>query len=148
MENGASEKLLLGYETYRMLGACFEVYKKMGCGFLEAVYIDCLKIEFASREIPFEHQPRMHLTYKGTRIEHVYIPDFICFGSVILEVKAVSELAGPHRAQVINYLRCSDIEVGLLVNFGHHPLVEHERFAARELTPEVIQRTCIYPSIE
>ncbi len=116
-----------------MLGACFEVYKELGCGFFEGVYVDCLKLEMEQRRIPYVAQPRIEVVDKGRTIEHVFVPDFICFDKVILEVKAVNELIGAHRSQVINYLKCTGLEVGLLVNFGHHPLIEHERFAAADI---------------
>lgn len=120
-------EFILGDETHALLGACFEVYRDKGCGFLEAVFHECLELELGDRKIPFEVQPRLSLHYKGRRLAQIYQPDFICFDKVILEIKAVSKLADEHRAQVHNYLKASGLRVGLLVNFGHFPLVEHER---------------------
>jgi GxxExxY protein len=114
-------------ETYKILGACFEVYKDKGCGFLEAVYQECLEIELALQNIPFQPQSELTLTYKGRKLKQTYIPDFICFGKIILEIKAVSALADEHRAQLHNYLKATGHRVGLLVNFGHYPKVEYER---------------------
>ncbi len=114
-------------ETYRILGACFEVYKEKGCGFLEAVYQECLEIEFALQTTPFQPQSELQLSYKGKFLKHRYVPDFICFGKIILEIKAVTKLADEHRAQVHNYLKATGYRVGLLVNFGHFPKIEHER---------------------
>ena len=119
--------LLYEEETYKILGACFEVYKDKGCGFLEAVYQECLEIEFSLQSIPFETHPSLSLAYKGHSLRQTYIPDFLCFQKIIVEIKAVSLLDDAHRAQVHNYLKSSGHRVGLLVNFGHHPKLEHER---------------------
>ncbi len=121
-------KLLYEAETYEIIGACFEVYKDKGCGFLEAVYQECLEIEFQLRSIPARPQEAMSLTYKGRPLQHQYVADFICFENVIVELKAVSKLTDEHRAQVQNYLHATGLQVGLLVNLGHYPKVEYERF--------------------
>lgn len=119
--------LFLEQETYRILGACFEVYKDKGCGFLEAVYQECLEIEFGLQGIPFVPQVELNLTYKGRPLLKRYVPDFVCFGAVIVEIKAVSQLADEHRAQLHNYLKATGHRVGLLITFGHYPKVQHER---------------------
>ncbi len=123
------EDFLYKEETYRMLGACFEVYKEKGCGFLEAVYQECLEIEFEIQGILFVPKKPLALSYKGRPLKQKYEPDFICYDKIILEIKAVSTLADEHRAQVINYLNATGFKVALLVNFGHYPKVEHERLA-------------------
>ena len=115
-------------ESYRILGACFEVYKEKGNGFLEAVYQECLAIEFAQQDIPFVEKPRLRLDYKGHDLRQTYEPDFVCFYGIIVEIKAVKSLADEHRAQVINYLKATGKQLGMLVNFGHYPRIEHERF--------------------
>lgn len=120
-------KLVHADETHALLGACFEVYKEKGCGFLEAVFQECLEMELADRGLPFQAQPQLSLQYKGRSLKQKYQPDFVCFGKVILEIKAVSKLTDEHRAQLHNYLKATGLRVGLLVNFGHFPLVEHER---------------------
>ena len=114
-------------ESYRIVGACFEVYKEMGGGFLETVYQECLEIELLAQQIPFKSQAELFLNYKGRPLKQRYIPDFICFDKIILEIKAVSELADLHRAQIQNYLKATGYKLGLLVNFGHYPKLEHER---------------------
>lgn len=129
IKGGIMSELIYERESYLIMGACFAVYKEMGCGFLEPVYQECLEIEFTSSGIPFVPQKPLELSYRGTRLRHVYQPDFICFEKIIVELKAVSALCGEHRAQVINYLNASGFELGLLVNFGHHPLIESERLA-------------------
>ena len=114
-------------ESYKIMGACFEVYKEKGCGFTEPVYQECLEIEFGRQGIPFAAQPKLELEYKGTKLEQFFIPDFVCFGSIIVELKALSKLIDEHRAQVLNYLHAMNFRLGLLVNFGHYPRVEYER---------------------
>lgn len=119
--------LLLEEETYRILGACFEVYKDKGCGFLEPVYQECLEIELEDQGIPFKAQAPIPLTYRGRVLKKRCEPDFLCFEKVIVEIKAVSKLTDEHRAQLLNYLHATGLTVGLLVNFGRYPKVEHER---------------------
>jgi len=114
-------------ESYRIVGACFEVYKEKGCGFLEAVFQECLELELGDQQIPFIMWPTLALSYKGRPLRQTYSPDFICFEKIIVELKAVSVLADEHRAQVHNYLRATGHRLGLLVNFGHFPKLEWER---------------------
>lgn len=114
-------------ESYRIIGACFEVYKEMGCGFLEPVYQECLELEFASQDIPYQPQAELRLCYKGRPLKQKYVPDFICLGKIVVEIKAVKELCDEHRAQVHNYLKATGLKLGLLVNFGHYPKVQYER---------------------
>ncbi len=121
-------KLILEEETHRILGACFEVYKEKGSGFVEPVYQECLELELASQGIEFLAQHAIGLSYKGRPLRQSYVADFVCFGKVIVEIKAVSALTDEHRAQLMNYLRATGIKVGLLINFSHYPGVEHERF--------------------
>lgn len=115
-------------ESYAIIGACFEVYKGMGPGFLEPVYQECLEIELGDRSLPFTAQTDLALNYKGRPLKSRYTPDFICHEKIILEIKAVSALTDEHRAQLINYLKATGYRLGLLVNFGHHPKLEWERF--------------------
>src|SRR5258708_7293207 len=116
-------------ESYRIIGACFEVYKEKGCGFLEAVFQECLEMEFGDQGLPFVAQPNLKLTYKGRALRQTYTPDFVCYDKIVVELKAVSALADEHRAQVHNYLRATGHRLGLLVNFGHFPKIEYERIA-------------------
>ena len=95
---------------------------------MEPVYQECLDIEFKLQTIPFAAQKSIALQYKGYKLQHTYEPDFVCFGDIIVEIKAVSKLADEHRAQILNYMNATSSEVGLLVNFGHDPLLEYERF--------------------
>jgi len=104
-----------------------EVYNSMGSGFLEAVYQECLEYELADRNIPFDSQQQLQLTYKSRILKAVYVPDFVCFQGIILEIKGVSNLNDKSRAQVINYLRGTGFKLGLLVNFGNPKSLEYER---------------------
>lgn len=115
-------------ECYRIRGAVFEVYKTLGCGFLEAVYQECMEIELKKQGIPFSSQQSLKLSYKGIDLKQTYKPDFICYDSIIVELKAVSALAGEHQAQILNYLAATGMKLGLLVNFGHHSGAEIKRF--------------------
>ena len=116
-------------EVFQIQGAIFEVNGELGTGFLEAVYQEALALEFTSRRIPFVAKPILRLAYKGTMMAQTYSPDFICFDRVLVELKAVSDLAAEHRAQVINYLRATRLRLGLLVNFGGAPKARIERLA-------------------
>ena len=109
------------------MGACFEVYKEKGCGFTEPLYQECLRIEFQRQGIPFIAQPIIELEYKGTKLDLSFRPDFVCFGAIVIELKALSKIIDEHRAQVLNYLHALNFRLGLLVNFGHYPKVEYER---------------------
>jgi GxxExxY protein len=120
-------KIIYREESYQIMGACFEVYKEKGCGFVEPVYQECLEMEFGLQRILFLPQVGLALEYKGRPLKQKYVPDFVCLGKIILEIKAVSQLNDEHRAQVHNYLRATGHKLGLLVNFGHYPGVEHER---------------------
>jgi GxxExxY protein len=122
--------LIFEEESYQLIGACFEVYREKGCGFLEPVYQECMEFELRSRGIPFVAQKPLALEYKGSPLRSTYQPDFICFDKIILELKAVSELAEEHRAQVQNYLKATGLKLGLLVNLGHYPKAQLERIVA------------------
>jgi GxxExxY protein len=122
-----SPDLILADESYKIIGACFEVYKEKGCGFLEAVFQECLELELRLQRLPFETQKVIPLTYKGLPMVQTYKADLVCFGKVLVELKAVSELADEHRAQVLNYLHATGFRLGLLVNFGHYPKLQWER---------------------
>jgi GxxExxY protein len=116
-------------ESYAIIGACFEVYDAKGCGFLESVYQECLGIEFEYQGIPAIAKPSLTISYRGRTLKQTYESDFICFGKIIVELKAVSVLADEHRAQLLNYLHATGFELGLLVNFYHYPKLEFERIA-------------------
>ena len=120
-------QLIYEEESYQIMGACFEVYSIRGRGFLEAVYQECLEIEFAERGIPFVYQQRLPIFYKGRTLGQYYKADFVCYGKIIVEVKAVARLIDEHRAQAINYLRATDMRLGILINFCGSPKLEYQR---------------------
>ena len=121
-------KILYKEESYAVIGACFNVYKEMGSGFLEAVYQECLEIELSEKKIPFEAQKNIQLKYHDQILKQAYKPDFLCYNKIIVEIKALSKIVDEHRAQILNYLNGAGFKLGLLVNFGHHPKLEYERF--------------------
>ena len=121
--------LLYKEESYAIMGACFNVYKDKGCGFLEAVYQECLAIEFELAGIPFVAQPKLEIYYRGRKLEQFYLPDFLCYGNIVIELKAVKNLSDEHRAQAFNYLKATGYQLALLINFGHYPKLEYERIA-------------------
>ena len=120
-------ELIYKDESYRIIGAWFEVYKENGCGFLEAVYQECLELELGLQGLSFRAQVPIALTYKGQPLKQRYLADLVCYDKILVELKAVSTLADEHRSQVINYLHATGYRLGLLVNFGHHPKLEWER---------------------
>jgi GxxExxY protein len=112
--------------TFEIIGAAMEVQRQLGCGFLEPVYQKALAIEFAERHIPFWREVRLSVRYKEQPLETGYCADFICFDSIVVELKALARLGGTEESQVINYLKATGHEVGLLLNFGTRSL-EHRR---------------------
>ena len=120
--------LIYEKESYAIRGAVFEVYKEMGCGFLESVYQECLERELESHGVPFTAQPELTLNYKGRVLQQIYKPDFICYDLIVLELKAVKDVTPEHKAQVLNYLKATNLKLGLLINFGSHPQVQIQRF--------------------
>lgn len=123
------DNLVFPEETFRIRGAIYEVARAMGPGFLEAVYQECLAREFVLRGIPFSAQLSLPLTYKGQPLRQRYTADFVCFGSILLELKAVRAFAPEHRMQLLNYMKASGLSVGLLVNFGG-PKAQVERLVS------------------
>jgi GxxExxY protein len=113
--------------TYKIIGACMEVHKQLGCGFLEAVYQEALEQEFIIQGIPYVREKELLLHYKGKKLNISYRVDFFCYDEIPVELKALSALSGTEESQIINYLKASETSVGLLINFGGDSL-EYKRF--------------------
>jgi len=121
------DKIIYKEESYKIIGACLEVHKELGNGFLEAVYQEALEIEFINQGIPFEREKPLSINFKGHILKKKYTPDFVCYGKIIVELKALTELRTEDISQVLNYLKVSEYKLGLLVNFGESSL-NYERF--------------------
>jgi GxxExxY protein len=105
-------------ETYAIIGAAMEVHRELGYGFLEAVYQDALAVELNSRGVPFEREKLLRVFYKGGTLPCTYKADFVCFGNVLVECKALTEVGGAEEAQVLNYIRITQLPRAVLLNFG------------------------------
>ena len=113
-------------ESYKIIGAAMAVHKEMGCGFLEAVYQETIEKEFCIQCIPYKREVLLPIYYKGELLSKNYMADFVCYDKIIVELKAVSSLSSEHKAQVLNYLKAANFELGLLINFGESKL-KYER---------------------
>jgi len=120
------DKLIYKDESYAIIGAAMEVHSTLGPGFLEAVYQKALEMEFTSRNIPFLPQVMLDVFYKGVSIDKSYIADFLVFRKIIVEIKSTSRLTDLDKAQVKNYLKATQKQLGILINFGESSL-RHER---------------------
>ena len=118
---------LFKQEGYDLMGAAFEVYKEKGCGFLEAVYQECMEREVTARKIPFQAKPWLKIFYKGEPLLQGYEADLLVCAGIVTELKAVKQLLPEHEAQLLNYLRATGKRVGYLINFGAHPQLEWKR---------------------
>jgi len=116
-------------KTAKIINPCMEVHHELGNGFLEAVYQEALEEEFKIQNIPYEREKYLPIEYKGKTLSKEYFADFICYDDIIVELKAVTKIVAAHKAQVINYLKAADKEVGLLFNFGENSL-KWERITA------------------
>ena len=114
-------------ECYKIIGAAMKVHRLLGAGFLESVYQEALEIEFQRQGIPFEREKELRISYDGIELQQFYKADFVCYGNIIVELKAVSSLDKVHYAQVINYLKATNNKLGLLINFGNHEELIWER---------------------
>ena len=114
-------------ESYKIVGAAFDVYNKQGHGFLEAVYQECFELELKNRGIPYEREKELKIYYDGIELKQSYRADFVCYDKIIVELKAVSALDSTHHAQVFNYLHATGYKLGILLNFGCSEELEKER---------------------
>jgi GxxExxY protein len=111
-------------DGYALIGACFEVHKEMGNGYLEDVYQESLEFELADRGIPFVAQPMLPILYKGRKLRKNYQADLLVFDKIVVEIKAVKALLPEHEAQLLNYLKATGRKIGYLVNFGGYPKLD------------------------
>jgi GxxExxY protein len=119
-------ELLYKQESYKIIGACYEVYNELGCGYLEAVYQEALEREFQLQNIPYKRESILEILYKGEPLKKKYSADFICYEKIIVELKALSTLLTDHESQVLNYLKATGYKLGILVNFGE-PSLRYKR---------------------
>jgi GxxExxY protein len=122
------DDLLFKEEVYTIIGAAMEVHRVMGCGFLEAVYQECMVRESRRRNLPFDEFPRLQLQYKGEPIDKEYVPDFLFFDKIVVEIKAIARCGPAEEAQVLNAIRAAEKPLGLLINFGE-PSLYWKRYA-------------------
>ena len=125
------ENFIYKQETHDIIGAAMAVHRYFGCGFTEKVYQDALEQELLICKIPYEREKSIYATYRNVQLNTQFVPDFICYNKIIVELKAVKELDDMHRSQAINYAKVAGYEVALLINFGNTSL-EFERFAVSE----------------
>lgn len=124
--------------TYSVRGALYSVYNEMGSGLPEKVYQECLVIEFSRRGIQFLTEPHIQLHFRDRLLTTSIRPDFICYGPIIVEIKAIMELEDRHLGQLLSYLRCTKLNLGLLVNFGTHPDLQIKRVLnTRKASPNI-----------
>ena len=109
-------------ETYAIIGAAMQVHTELGSGFLEGVYQEALKLEFEARQVPAVEQVKLQIRYRGRWLETYFVADFLCYGAVVVELKALSELTVREEAQLLNYLKATGHQRGLLLNFGRMSL--------------------------
>jgi len=120
-------ELLYKDEVYAIVGAAMEVYNVLGSGFLEAVYQEAFAMELTERNIPFEEQKELLIFYKGHQLKKTYTADFVAFGKIIIEIKALERLTSREEAQLLNYLKATGLELGVLINFGSTGKLEWKR---------------------
>lgn len=121
-------ELVLKDEVYEIIGAAMEVYWVLGQGFLEPLYQEALGIELTRRGLPFKAQQELAISYKGQVLDKRYVPDFVCYNQIIVELKAQVRLTGIDEGQLLNYMKMTKMRVGLLVNFGSRPKLEWKRY--------------------
>jgi len=123
---------ILSKECYQIVGACMNVHKELGSGFHESIYQDALEVELSRLGIPFIREKELSIVYKGVKLKTFYKADFVCYDQIIVEIKALNELHSVHTAQVLNYLKVSNLPAGLLINFGEQSL-KHEKYVRKNV---------------
>lgn len=120
--------LLFKEEVFQVVGAAIEVYNELGAGFLESVYQEAIELELSSRAIPFRSQVPLRIKYKDHVLQKQFVADLICFGAVLVELKAMDQFTKREEAQILNYLRATGLRVGLIINFGDPGRLDWKRF--------------------
>lgn len=115
---GLDNKILYKEESFKIIGACMKVHSSLGSGFLEAVYEEAIEKEFDIQKIPYKKQVKLELYYNDQKLKKHYRADFVCYDSIVLEIKALSQIPSAFFAQLKNYLKCTNMELGMLINFG------------------------------
>ena len=118
--------ILFKEESYKIIGACFEVHKILGHGFKEAVYKDALELELNKLNIPFSREKSYSIFYKEQKLKHFFVADFVVYDTIILEIKIGSYIGDPYLKQTLNYLKASGLKLGIVINFGT-PSLEYQR---------------------
>ena len=121
-------ELIYKDQVYHIVGAAMNVSGELGCGFLQAVYQEAMEMEFADCNVPFEPQKRINISYKNRLLKREYVADFICYDKIIVEIKAIKGITEIEEAQLLNYLKATELPLGLIINFGH-PKMEWKRYA-------------------
>ena len=121
------QDLIYKEEVFQIIGAAMNVHRYFGCGFTEKVYQDALEIEFKKRGIPCKRELPIHAKYYDLELKAEFVPDFVCYNDIVVELKAVKELDDIHRSQAINYGKVADAKLSLLINFGESSL-RYERY--------------------
>ncbi len=121
------QDLLYKEEVYKIVGAAMQVHTELGCGFLEAVYQEVFEYELQNANISYEKEKEIRIKYKDIILNKRYFADFVCYGKIIIELKAQTKLCAEHESQILNYLKATGLKVGLLINFGSQSL-EWKRF--------------------
>lgn len=127
--------LLYKDEVYAIVGAAMDVYNDLGPGFLENVYQEAMEVEVVARKIPSRAIQEIHIKYKGRPLKKFYIADLICYDKIIVEIKAMDKLTLREEGQLLNYLKATDMKVGVLINFGHFPTLEWKRLVFTKEPP-------------
>jgi GxxExxY protein len=121
-------ELMFKEEVYQIVAAAIEVHRELGSGFAEAVYHEAMEIELKSWNVPFESCKVLRISYKGQLLEKSYVADIICFDTIVVELKALDRLSDREESQLLNYLKATNLRVGLLINFGAVGKLEWRRF--------------------
>jgi len=142
-------ELLYKDEVYTVIGAAMDVYNHLGPGFLEAIYQEAMEVEVTARNIPNSPEQNVQIMYKGKPLKKFYTPDLMCYGKIVVEIKAIDRLTSREEAQLLNYLKATGMPVGLLINFGAEKDLEWKRMVLtsqkqaripKVLTPTRVQR--------